>query len=1153
MRLNRLQLIKFGKFTDVLVDLPAARQDFHVIVGANEAGKSTVRSAIADLLFGIPTRSVHGFMHPMNALRLGASISNETAHLDFQRIKATRQTLRSPADAVLADATLIPFLGSVDRRFFEQMFALDHTRLIEGGNNILSAEDSVGQILYQSAAGVAGLGRIRDAYAEEGERIWSARYGKDREYYIAADALKIAETALKEATVRTKSWTDANDKVDALSEAISAEIVTRRAVQLRRNVIERIRRVAPFCAQLSNCEMQLEALGQVTVLPVDATTMLTNAERELAEANQVALLRDEEVERYSEALAAVQIDHAILAQGQQVEALHQQRQLYANHARDLVRRQAEVDLLWQDIVHAATQLSWTCKTEEDLRQRVPSRLLRREMDQQMREYGALLQAVQASRQALRAKSDEMAFLHSQLDEISITPLTPALPLALAAARAFGDPQLVLKGHEARAVAAEDALALALSALGKWCANAQEASRFQPPDAQTVARLLQERQALEFELKAADRQYAERLADDERISLAIIQFTALHHPVTDDDVARARSTRNALWETFAQGESSLASSARPFEAAMQHADTMSDRRLDNVEEAAELQSLAHERERAQLKLTQAQGQALAAKNAIAAFDEYWQSLCHVIGVQGMPLDMMTGWMHSLHHAIACAATVRDVNGVLVRARQALHDVAAELAFALGDIGVMIASDAVLGALCAQAEATLSSHDRNRERHATLTQQARAAQAILTQLEAASEAAVLQMAQWHSRWSTTLQRADLPPQSTTGSVQGAIEIIETIEGKLDQIRAIRVERIDTMNDDLAQFSVAARQLAQQLAPSLSKQPPERISEALSGRLVPAQQARSESARLTEMLRRAQLEAEKAHEAMHKASAILRPLLERAGVNTIASLSHCIARSDRHRALQAEFDAAQSDLLRAGDGLDRAIIEAEVNGADLHRVTIDLEQIDADLSAAINKQATLSAELATAQQTLAAIEGSADAAEAEAKRQEALAQMTDASERYIKVATAARLLRWSIERYREQKQGPMLTRAADLFGKLTLGSFQRLLVDFDKVPLALEGQRSDEVLVGVSGMSDGTRDQLYLALRLAALELHLEHATALPFIADDLFINFDDARAAAGVQALASLSQKTQVIFLTHHDHLIPTIKAVFGVDVNVIYLG
>ena len=77
-------------------------------------------------------------------------------------------------------------------------------------------------------------------------------------------------------------------------------------------------------------------------------------------------------------------------------------------------------------------------------------------------------------------------------------------------------------------------------------------------------------------------------------------------------------------------------------------------------------------------------------------------------------------------------------------------------------------------------------------------------------------------------------------------------------------------------------------------------------------------------------------------------------------------------------------------------------------------------------------------------------------------------------------------------------------------------------------------------------------YLALRLAALSLHLEKTAALPFIADDLFINYDDGRARAGLEALARLSESTQVIFLSHHAHLVPVVQAVFGAQVNVVQL-
>ena len=164
-----------------------------------------------------------------------------------------------------------------------------------------------------------------------------------------------------------------------------------------------------------------------------------------------------------------------------------------------------------------------------------------------------------------------------------------------------------------------------------------------------------------------------------------------------------------------------------------------------------------------------------------------------------------------------------------------------------------------------------------------------------------------------------------------------------------------------------------------------------------------------------------------------------------------------------------------------------------------------------------------------------------------------MADAAERFIKVHTAGRLLRWAIDRYRETRQGPMLARAGEIFCRLTLGSFAKLTVDFEARPPLLEGLRADGRTVGISGMSEGTRDQLYLALRLAALEMHISQACALPFIADDLFINYDDVRARAGIEALADLSKTTQVIFLSHHPHLVPAVREVFGDAANVVMLG
>ena len=66
-------------------------------------------------------------------------------------------------------------------------------------------------------------------------------------------------------------------------------------------------------------------------------------------------------------------------------------------------------------------------------------------------------------------------------------------------------------------------------------------------------------------------------------------------------------------------------------------------------------------------------------------------------------------------------------------------------------------------------------------------------------------------------------------------------------------------------------------------------------------------------------------------------------------------------------------------------------------------------------------------------------------------------------------------------------------------------------------------------------GARDQLYLALRLAALELQRARGVNLPVILDDVLITSDDVRAGCILKALSRFSEGGQVIVFTHHDHL------------------
>lgn len=125
MRISQLDLIRYGKFTDETLRFPAAGQDFHVIVGPNEAGKSTIRTAVSELLFGMKLQTPLDFLHATPDLRIGGVLEGNAGTLAFHRARG-RSSLRTPADDKLPDDYLAAILDGATREFFEQMFGLDH-------------------------------------------------------------------------------------------------------------------------------------------------------------------------------------------------------------------------------------------------------------------------------------------------------------------------------------------------------------------------------------------------------------------------------------------------------------------------------------------------------------------------------------------------------------------------------------------------------------------------------------------------------------------------------------------------------------------------------------------------------------------------------------------------------------------------------------------------------------------------------------------------------------------------------------------------------------------------------------------------------------------------------------------------------------------
>ena len=111
-------------------------------------------------------------------------------------------------------------------------------------------------------------------------------------------------------------------------------------------------------------------------------------------------------------------------------------------------------------------------------------------------------------------------------------------------------------------------------------------------------------------------------------------------------------------------------------------------------------------------------------------------------------------------------------------------------------------------------------------------------------------------------------------------------------------------------------------------------------------------------------------------------------------------------------------------------------------------------------------------------------------------------------------------------QRRFAPRITKEAQkLLARVTDGRYHSLTMRDDFSLQA--GAEQEETLHDALWRSDGTMDQLYLALRLAVAEALMPN---MPLVLDDVLVRFDDARMRAAVSILRELAENRQVILFT-----------------------
>lgn len=167
-----------------------------------------------------------------------------------------------------------------------------------------------------------------------------------------------------------------------------------------------------------------------------------------------------------------------------------------------------------------------------------------------------------------------------------------------------------------------------------------------------------------------------------------------------------------------------------------------------------------------------------------------------------------------------------------------------------------------------------------------------------------------------------------------------------------------------------------------------------------------------------------------------------------------------------------------------------------------------------------------------------------EAELRKQ----QLRDFSRDWIKSQIGLFVLESAITKYERTRQPEVIIAAEGFFGSITGDNYPTIIKRIDSEDLEILHTSGSSK--GLMEMSRGTREQLYLAMRLGLIQEYEKRSESMPVIMDDILANFDDDRGPLAIQSMKKFAENRQVIVLTCHKNTYDIYRELGANQINLV---
>ena len=338
MRIKRFDIKAFGPFTDRTLDFESTNPGLHIIFGPNESGKSSSLRALKALLYGFDERTPDNFIHANDKLLVSGFLeTSDGRNIIFQRRKRRKADIIDMAGKPLDSSDLDPFLRGVEPEIFESLYGIDHETLVKGGEDILAQKGEIGQALFAAGAGMSSLRNVIEDLDKESADLFKST-GKLPEINKAVKKYKDLKKEAKDLILSTKEWKDHQKALKNAQDSLDQLETERLEKNKELKRIERLGQAIPELASLKNFQNQLQALGDVILLPPDFSDRHQQVSQEIRDLELQLNKDSDRLKDLDEKKNAISFNETLLSRAEQVDDFHQRLGEYRKGQKDKPER-----------------------------------------------------------------------------------------------------------------------------------------------------------------------------------------------------------------------------------------------------------------------------------------------------------------------------------------------------------------------------------------------------------------------------------------------------------------------------------------------------------------------------------------------------------------------------------------------------------------------------------------------------------------------------------------------------------------------------------------------------------------------------------------------------------------------------------------------